>query len=114
MEEDDLPNIARFDFPDPDPDPPDPSPQIDEVQPSEQRSEMIEKGTSNKRIKITSALMKFIFQEKGTPKCQACLKMRRRREQGKRIESERLQKELAKHRSKGQSGSVRMLLTMQR
>ena len=44
MEEDDLPNIATFEFPEDPPDPPDP--EVDEVQPAELKSVDPESGKS--------------------------------------------------------------------
>ena len=53
MEDDDLPNIATFDFPE---EPPDPGPQLVEVQPTELRTEEMEDGKSNIKSKIYSRI----------------------------------------------------------
>ena len=53
MEEDDLPNIATFYFPE---EPPDPGPQLVEVQPAELRTEEMEQGKSNIKFKICSTI----------------------------------------------------------
>ena len=53
MADDDLPNIATFDFPE---EPPDPDPQLVEVQPEELRTEEMEQGKSNIKSKIYSTI----------------------------------------------------------